>query len=327
MSRQSLRAALVRLTSFETTPPYDAVVDVGRELNDVRMDDFAGSYPLSPARGLLYAAARLTHPRLTEADRARWNDGGHIIGLLRQWDGNELWPYDRNQLIAFARDADAELERRTPLANIAAEGGVVGGQDHAVVPAVVLDLNAVHCATPAALALRSSGAKPSGQATDPAAVPQLITDPPKTPVEIFFSYSHKDATLLDKLVAHLSQLKHQGLIAGWHDRKIAAGTEWEREIDEHLNSARIILLLISADFLASGYCYGVEMKRALQRHEAGEARVIPIILRPCDWHTSLFGKLQALPEKAKPVTKWSNQDSAFTDVVRGIRAAVMELTA
>jgi hypothetical protein len=138
MSRQSLRAALVRLTSFETTPPYDAVVDVGRELNDVRMDDFAGSYPLSPARGLLYAAARLTHPRLTEADRARWNDGGHIIGLLRQWDGNELWPYDRNQLIAFARDADAELERRTPLANIAAEGGVVGGQDHAVVPAVVL---------------------------------------------------------------------------------------------------------------------------------------------------------------------------------------------
>jgi TIR domain len=191
----------------------------------------------------------------------------------------------------------------------------------------VLDLNAVPCATPAALALRSSGAKPSGQATGPAAVPQLITDPPKTLVEIFFSYSHKDATLLDKLVAHLSQLKHQGLIAGWHDRKIAAGAEWEGQIDGHLNSARVILLLISADFLASRYCYDVEMKRALERHSAGEARVIPIILRPCDWHASPFGKLQALPNNgAKPVTEWRNQDKAFTDVARGIRAAVTELT-
>jgi hypothetical protein len=94
-----------------------------------------------------------------------------------------------------------------------------------------------------------------------------------------------------------------------------------------LNSARVILLLISADFLASPYCYDVEMKRALERHEAGEVRVIPIILRPCDWHASPFSKLQALPKDGKPVTEWQPQDKGFTDAARGIRAAVVELTA
>jgi hypothetical protein len=149
---------------------------------------------------------------------------------------------------------------------------------------------------------------------------------PRTCIEVFYSYSHEDEKLRRKLEKHLSQLSHAGLIAGWHDRKIGAGTEWNGQIDKHLNSARIILLLVSADFLHSGYCYDVEMKRAMERHEAGKARVIPIILRPCDWLTAPFGKLQALPKDGKPVTKWDNRDEAFTDIARGIRKAVGELT-
>ncbi len=148
----------------------------------------------------------------------------------------------------------------------------------------------------------------------------------RTPLEIFISFSHIDERLQAKLEAHLSPLKHQGLIAAWHYRKIGAGTEWDGQINEHLNSAHIILLLITIDFITSRYCYDVEMKRALQRHEAGEARVIPIILRPCDWHLSPFAKLQALPKNAKLVTDWPNRDKAFTDVAKGIRTAVMELT-
>jgi hypothetical protein len=176
-------------------------------------------------------------------------------------------------------------------------------------------------------------ANPSAPASAPVAVeslaaPQPATDiepQPKKPVEVFFSYSHRDEKLRDQLEKHLSLLKHQGLIAGWHDRKIGGGIEWKGQIDQHLNSSRIILLLVSADFLASGYCYDVEMKRALERHEAGEARVIPIILKPCDWHEAPFAKLQAFPKDARPVTKWPNRDEAFTDVARGIRAAVAEL--
>jgi len=146
-------------------------------------------------------------------------------------------------------------------------------------------------------------------------------------IEVFFSYAHKDKRLRDQLETHLSNLKRQDIITGWHDRKIAAGTEWKGQIDSRLESARIILLLVSADFLASDYCYDIELKRALERHEAGEARVIPIILRPVDWHTAPFGKLQELPRDGKPVTSWKNRDEAFADVARGIREAVRSLAA
>ena len=141
-------------------------------------------------------------------------------------------------------------------------------------------------------------------------------------IEVFYSYSHKDEELRDQLEIHLSLLKRQGVIDNWHDRRISAGNEWANEIDEHLNTARIILLLISADFLASDYCYDVEMKRALERHTTGEARVIPVILRSVDWQHASFGKLQALPKDAKPVTSWDNRDEAFTDIARGIRATI-----
>ena len=153
-------------------------------------------------------------------------------------------------------------------------------------------------------------------------VQDLLAKLARIAIEVFFCYSHKDERLRDLLETHLSNLKRQNIIIGWHDRNIAAGTEWKGHIDEHLESARIILLLVSADFLASDYSYDVEMKRALERHEAGEARVIPIILRPCDWHTAPFGKLQALPTDAKPVTEWSSRDRALYDITKGISKVI-----
>jgi len=143
--------------------------------------------------------------------------------------------------------------------------------------------------------------------------------------EVFFIYAHNDEKLRQQLERQLSLLKWQGLITGWHDCEIEAGTEWEEEISIHLNTASIILLLVSPDFMASSYCYGVEMKRAMERHEAGEARVIPVILRPVYWKGAAFGKLQVLPKHARPVTRWQNRDEAFLDVVEGIRKAVEEL--
>ncbi len=144
----------------------------------------------------------------------------------------------------------------------------------------------------------------------------------KGAIEVFFSYSHRDETLRDELAKHLSILKRQGVITAWHDRQITAGSEWAGAIDDHLNSARVILLLISADFLASDYCWDVELKRAIERHEAGDACVIPIILKPVDWSGAPFSKLQALPKNAQPVTSWANPDEAFLDVAKGIRRAV-----
>jgi hypothetical protein len=99
--------------------------------------------------------------------------------------------------------------------------------------------------------------------------------PPTDPLEVFFSYSHQDERFRDELGKHLIMLKRDGIISAWHDRKIGAGTEWEGQIDEHLNTARVVLVLVSVDFLNSRYCYDKELKRALARHDAREARVIP----------------------------------------------------
>jgi hypothetical protein len=145
---------------------------------------------------------------------------------------------------------------------------------------------------------------------------------PRPAVSIFFSYSRKDKRLRDKLGTFLVGLQHEGLIVGWYDRMIEPGMDWAKEIDEHLKSARLILLLISMDFIASRYCYEIEMLRALQMHEAGEARVIPIILRPSDWQKTPFGYLNALPVGGKPVTGWRDRDEAFLSIALGIRAVV-----
>jgi HEAT repeat protein len=145
------------------------------------------------------------------------------------------------------------------------------------------------------------------------------------PIEMFISYSHKDEALLKKLVEHLASLKRHNKITAWHDRAIEAGEEWEVQLASHLESARIILLLISPPFIASNYCYDKEMRRAIERHDNGTASVIPIILRPCDWKYPPFSKLQGLPINLKPVTTWPNRDSAFLEVVEGITRVVDKL--
>lgn len=166
-----------------------------------------------------------------------------------------------------------------------------------------------------------AASQPGAPSTAPAQPPA----PSSAPLELFFSYAHEDEPLRDKLARHLSTLKRQQVIADWHDRRISAGTEWAGQIDTHLNTARIILLLISSDFIASDYCYDVELTRALERHAAGTARVIPVILRPSDWHSAPFGKLQALPKDGKPISRWPDQDEAFLDVTQGIRRVAEEL--
>ncbi len=148
---------------------------------------------------------------------------------------------------------------------------------------------------------------------------------PTAAVPLFYSYAHEDETLLDQLNTHLALLKRQSIISGWHPRDISAGSNRTTEIDNQLATARIILLLVSPAFIASDYCYGVEMQQAMQRHTAGTARVIPVLLRPCDWEAAPFGELIALPKNKKPVTQWSNRDAAFTEIVKVIRTVIAEL--
>jgi hypothetical protein len=145
-------------------------------------------------------------------------------------------------------------------------------------------------------------------------------------LELFYAYAPRDESLRQKLEDHLSLLRRQGRISQWYDRDIAAGDEAETEIMRHLNSAHIILLLISPSFMASDYCYHREMTRAMERHNAGNARVIPVILRPTDWQSAPFGGLVVVPWQGKPVVTWTNKDEAFLDVAKSIRGVVDQLT-
>jgi len=144
-------------------------------------------------------------------------------------------------------------------------------------------------------------------------------------IEVVFSYCHGDEGMRDQLEKHLALLKRTIFITSWHDRRITAGDVWAGQIDHHFAAADVILLLVSADFLASDYCYGVEMKKALERHRDGTACVIPVILHACDWSAAPFAKLQALPTDGQPISSWPNSHEAFANVAKGIRIAVEKL--
>jgi tetratricopeptide (TPR) repeat protein len=145
------------------------------------------------------------------------------------------------------------------------------------------------------------------------------------PIKLFYVYAREDELLHKELEKHLALLQRQGFIESWYDRQILPGMEWKIEIEKQLTSARIIVLLISADFFYSDYCYSTEMKRALQRHELGEAWVLPVILRSVDWKEAPFAHLQCLPHNGRPITTWSNRDEAFLSVAQGIRDVVNRL--
>lgn len=140
--------------------------------------------------------------------------------------------------------------------------------------------------------------------------------------KIFFSYSHDDETYRDQLEKHLAPLRHEGLIESWHDRRLLAGSDLVSSIDHHINQADVILLLVSASFLSSHYCYSIEMTRALERRDNNEVDVVPIIVRPCDWTPTVLGSLLAAPRDGKPITSWPNFDEAYTDIAKQIRSVV-----
>lgn len=138
------------------------------------------------------------------------------------------------------------------------------------------------------------------------------------PIRIFFSYAHEDEEFRRELEKHLSFLKRSNKIIGWHDRRISAGANWEQEINENIDQAQIILMLLSPDFINSDYCFETESIRALERHNKKEALVIPIIIRPCLWTQTPFKSIQALPTDGKPISTFENLDEAWLYVAEGL---------
>lgn len=144
-------------------------------------------------------------------------------------------------------------------------------------------------------------------------------------VKVFFSYSQEDEDWRAKLERHLKPLERNGLITIWHDRKILPGEELNQRTTQELETAQLIVLLISPDFIASDDCWEKEVQRAIERRAAGEVCVIPVILRPVDLHKTFLSTLKALPSDQQPITTWSDRDAAFQDVAGGIRSVAEQL--
>lgn len=147
----------------------------------------------------------------------------------------------------------------------------------------------------------------------------------KRMLSLFFSYSHADEKYRDELEIHLAILKRENVISVWHDRRIDAGSSIDDEIDSNLDTADIVLLMVSANFLASDYCYENELLRALENHKNAKSIVIPVIVHPCDWKKSIFGHLRATPTDGQPISKFPNIHDAYLCVVKDIRKAVKKL--
>lgn len=146
-----------------------------------------------------------------------------------------------------------------------------------------------------------------------------------TKATLVFSYSHADEALRNELEKHLAPLKRMGRIDTWHDRRIVPGQAFDGQIDHYFSTADIILLLVSSDFIASDYCYQIEMANALKRHAQAEAVVIPVILRPCAWHQLPFGKLLAATVDGKPIVQFPSVDEGFVQVVDAVSRALDKL--
>jgi hypothetical protein len=174
--------------------------------------------------------------------------------------------------------------------------------------------------TPTSMSMPSAVTSPPFLAA-PIAAPAVNRDAAR-PLRVMYSYSHQDEVFKDELHTALAALRREGAIDVWQDRQILPGSEFDKDIAAALEASDIIILLVSKYFIASDYSWGIEMKRAVERHANGTASVVPVILKPADWKTSPFGKLTALPKDGKPIVDWQNPDAAWADVAEGVRRLV-----
>ncbi|MEE8587242.1 MAG: toll/interleukin-1 receptor domain-containing protein [Acidobacteriota bacterium] len=151
-----------------------------------------------------------------------------------------------------------------------------------------------------------------------------LPGPGRPPLRIFVSYSIRDSSFLKELKKHADRLGKPSILDSWTDREVRTGSEWRQDLLDQLEKADLILLLVSPAFLATDYVYPVELKRALERQETGDAQLIPIILRPTDWSSAPFANLQALPSQGTAITEWENEGEAWEDVAAGLQSVLQQ---
>jgi len=143
---------------------------------------------------------------------------------------------------------------------------------------------------------------------------------PNQHTNIFIAYAKADENILELLRKHLTSLERTEGVTIWYDGKIDLGKEWLEETEKAMANADIILLLVSADFIASDFCYEHQMKQALELHAADKASVIPVIIRDCAWENAPFSQLKVLPLNGVHSTSsvWDTEDEPYVEIARAL---------
>jgi hypothetical protein len=147
----------------------------------------------------------------------------------------------------------------------------------------------------------------------------------KGPLKLFLSYAHEDRDIVAELRKHLAPLRYEQIVTDWYDLELIPGQDWDREILSQLESSDLVLVMVSADFVASKYAYGRELSLALDLHDQERLRMLPVICRNCRWQNLPFSRLQVLPEGAVAISSWENRDDAFVSVVLGVERVAREI--
>jgi TIR domain/Effector-associated domain 11 len=155
--------------------------------------------------------------------------------------------------------------------------------------------------------------------------PMLYTQNTSKSVKVFISYSKKDNELREELATHLASLRRRNKATIWDDRHIIGGELWDETIKSKLQESNIILFLVSANFIATDYIWDYEIPIAEEQRRKGESRVIPIILKPCQWTKLDFAKQQALPSKGLPISTFLDRDTAWLEVIEGIEKVINDI--
>jgi hypothetical protein len=145
------------------------------------------------------------------------------------------------------------------------------------------------------------------------------------PPKVFISYAHADLPFLEELKKHLAPLERTNMLSTWSDAGIRPGTNWEAKIKREIATSDIVILLVSADYLASVFSER-EMLEAVQAAEAKGTRLVPIILSPTLWERTPLARWQVFPAKGRAVTDFRNRDEAWTDIARRIEGLVADLS-
>jgi nucleoside phosphorylase len=181
--------------------------------------------------------------------------------------------------------------------------------------------------TPPTVSSSSQPSRPStqGKISTSTSANKATSSSGVAPLDLFISYSLKDENFKEELETHLVMLKRTGVVRPWHSLQTEAGVGWKEEVSDIIDRSQIILLLISRNFLSEDYLYDEEMGRAMERHDSGDARVIPIILRSVYLSETPFSGLVSLPRNGRPVDKWPNRDEVWLTVVQELRTVCNSL--